>query len=428
MRRILLIVMVCGMMGKVAATDQKFYGTIGTSSWWMKTERFYADTGNPLLGDTDRTQRFTDSIPMNNINMLPYGTFGYKVTKGSFTGCIELGIVHGLYDFVISGNATYQYLGQKKTLMVYAKKWNATWQPNDVLALLIGQDFTPANFFPSNQVFWKENSFNNIGCLYTGRSPMLQLSIESPNKFVEGKIAVIQPDTSCIWINGYESAINSEQNYYSCETEMPKLEGSFGLTLDNEMFNLRCKAAGGYQTYKTVLFTERVMTAENSKTPIESWVAGIDLGFGLFDRVSISCDAFYGKNIATYGVYVGSAISWWQISDFLKPFGPEVHFSLPENPDAMTVYNGYATEIALILNAKISDILSLEAGGGGINGSHDYEEYMNKWNPAYGWYFQTSFTLGESMKFAPEVGQYIWGPHMGFGRIFYAGINSKFAF
>ncbi|MBN1127425.1 MAG: hypothetical protein JXA71_00460 [Chitinispirillaceae bacterium] len=430
MKRFLLSLMIGGTFCSVmAAVDHEFYSTIATGAWWMRSERFYADTA--FSNDTANAgKKIKDSLPINSVNFLPYGTLGYKVSKGPFRGCIEMGVVYGVYDFVISGNPTYQYLGQKKTFLVYAKSWYATWLANDYMTFLLGRDFTPANFFPSNQAFWKENSFNNIGCMYTGRSPMFQLTMSSGGKAVEGKIALVQPDTTSIWILGRESAINSEQNRYFTETNMPKYEGSFGVTLDAGSLAFNAMLAGGYQAFTNVLITENPdLSAANSKHPIESWVGGLDLGVRFFNRLSLSCDMFYGKNVAVYSVAVGNSFNWWKISNFLLPYGPQLTYNLPDDPpEIVVVRNGYIGEIALIVNAALKENVSLEAGAGTIGGRHDYSEYISKWNPAFAWYFQSSFDVLGSLKIVPEVGQYIWGPHKGFGRTTYVGLNTKVDF
>jgi hypothetical protein len=410
-----------------AAVEHEVYGSIGNGAWWTNSERFYADTSQ----DSTVNATYKDSVPIMNGNILPYGTLGVRFTKGQFAGCIEMGAILGVYDFTMKGNVTEMFMGQKKTLLLTAKRWFATWAPSERFTFLLGRDYTPANFFPSNQAFWKENSFNNIGCLYTGRTPMFQISLHDKDLKKELKIAMVQTDTSCFAYNGRPSGLEWNYKYY-CENPIPKAEGSFEIQAGTGSLAFRAKAAGGYETYKSVLITATTtdpgmgqqLNAKTSKVSLDAWVGGVDLGVKLFNRLSLACDLFYGKNPAIYGVYVGNDITWWKISDFLRPFGPQVTL----DGDTVNVDNGYAFEISGIANVALTGAISLEAGGGTIRGRHEYEPYMDQWNPTYAWYFQTDFKLGGSLKLVPEVGQYIYGPHLGFGRISYVGLNARVDF
>jgi hypothetical protein len=416
-KRFLMLLLACGAGASLMALNADYYGYIETGVWWTKTERFYA---NPDFNDT--TQTVTDSLPLVNLNFFPSGAVGLKLTSGKFNGCIELGINECVYDATLSGNSTYLRMFQKKAFLLTARKWYGEWHANDYLTLLLGRDYTPANFFPSSQGYWKDNSFNNVGCLYAGRIPMFQASIHNAAKSVEGKVAVMQVDTTSI-------VLDNRQGYdikYLCETKIPKIEGSFGVNYDVNDWSLRGKIAGGYETYTSVCITEPV-TASKAKVNVDSWVAGADVGVKIFKLVSLSCDFFYGQNIGSYGVKIGDEISWWRSSYFLKPFYPVNDMQVDEYGIPTGEYimrNGKAFEIALIASVSPLENLLFEGGWGTIKGSHDYSLYKAMWSPTYAWYFQTRLTVQKILKIAPEVGQFDWGPRGGFGRTFYFGVNA----
>ncbi len=132
-------------------------------------------------------------------------------------------------------------------------------------------------------------------------------------------------------------------------------------------------------------------------------------------------------------------------SPLLDPFFP-IHLKIFEK-DTITggfnfvkdsVESGQAFETALVLSVKPWDFLSFETGLGGIIGDHEYVKYRERWEKilpdakiwpfnkftSMAWYVQAEATIFEHMKVSPEIGQYIYGPFLGFGRYLYWGFNT----
>ncbi|RTZ99467.1 MAG: hypothetical protein DSY90_01130, partial [Deltaproteobacteria bacterium] len=94
--------------------------------------------------------------------------------------------------------------------------------------LLLGQTYTPVNLFYSNQVFGDDNDLLNFGGVYTGRHPMIRLSMAGFN------VALVQ-------VSG-DSDLGTDGG---TETLLPKLEMSYSLNAGPAAL----KFVAGYQTY-----------------------------------------------------------------------------------------------------------------------------------------------------------------------------------
>lgn len=414
MKKYLLIFILISFVIPVSSADVDIYGKFGMSNWWMKSERFYNDSidkDTVIIGNDTSISKIwgADSMPIVSCNMLPFGKLGLAFKSDRFGGCVEFSISMNTYDNFYTYNPTTHRFFKKSSYYAAISKWYGEWYINDNFTLLAGKNTAPACFFPSNQAFWRENGLNNVGCLYTGSHPMMQLSIHDANKIVNCKIAAIKPDTTLLKVKNKDTWRMS----YVGQTKMPKFEGSVEINLDKDLFGFRFEGAGGFQRYTSIVFGSD-LPADESYLDINSWVAGADLGIRL-GPVSLTYDIFYGMNIGTYGVYIGEQFGWWRIADYMRPFYPI--------QEVDTMNNGYALEMAAIVQYKPIEMLSIEAGGGTVIGTHDYEEYKERWDQTYAWYFQSQLHLFEHLTVTPEVGQYIYGPHMGFGRYIYGGFN-----
>ena len=431
MKKLLIVLTMLLIAVPISAGDFDVYGKIGMAGWWMKSYRFYEDSVKGI--DTIITPEDTtivwkwdeDSIPMNTNIFKPIGMLGIKFKGDRFGSCIELGIGLNTYDSKIYGMVDNLTIHQKRLQSIYLKKWYVEWYMNDYFTLLFGKELALTNFFPSNQGFNGGTGLNNVGCLSTGSYPLFKLSIHDPDKIVEGKFAVIRPDTSVVQ---YLST-SGPNTYYHCETKMPKFEGGFKVNIDKDFFAFNGQAAGGFMRYTSAAHDKNI-SADDAKININSWVVGGDIGFKI-GPVKVAYDLFFGQNVGTYGVWVGDAFGWWREADFMRPFFPVHEVILDTNgipTDEGVIRNGKAYEMAVVLNVKPIDFLSFELGGGTVNGDHDFKKYRDRWDKTYAWYVLSVLTLFEHLEITPEVGQYWWGPHRGFGRYTYWGLNTLIDF
>ena len=440
MKRLLIVYSVLLIALPISAGDFDVYGKIGMAGWWMKSYRFYHDSVDTVISmiiDTsvipnDTTFDTTDiwdedSIPMNTNIMKPIGKLGIKFKGDRFGGCIELGFGMNTHDSKMYGDPATLTNFQKRSHFISLRKWYFEWYINDYLTLLFGKELALTNFFPSNQGFNGGTGLNNVGCLSTGSYPLFKFSIHDPDKIVEGKLAVIKADTSVVqYLN-----TSGPDTYYHCETKMPKFEGGFSVNIEGDFISHTSNFAAGFVRYTSVAHNKDV-SADDSKININSWIVGGDLTYKL-GIVKVSYDMFFGQNIGTYGAWIGDAFGWWRIADFMKPFYP-VDVPIYEYIGGIPVFmgdsicDGKAAEVALIVNVKPWDFLAFECGGGTVMGNHEYGDYKERWDKTYAWYVLSELTLFEHFKVSPEVGQYWWGPHRGFGRYTYWGLNTLISF
>lgn len=432
MKKLLFVIAALTMITPAKGADFDVYGKINMGVWYMDFERFYDDTINVVvdvhqdtIGDSvfwvyDSTITMgSDSMDMIVSDWIPFGTIGLKFTSDRFGGCIEMGVHGNLYDSRLGGSITHFKQYRKYYDFITMKRWYAEWYINDIFTLLFGKAVAPTNFSPSNQVFWAGYGFNNIGCLSTGSSPMFQLGINALDGGIEGKLAVIKPDTTTLIIRN----ATAENVSYQSSAKLPKFEAGFKYSIEKDNFSTYGNFAGGFQRYESVLFSTSTIK-DSSYLEISSWVVGCDLGIKI-GPVSLALDAFYGENIGIYGVFVGDEFGWWRTHKYMSVFYPKhVHV---ENK-GWELQNGQAFEAAAILTIKPLDLLAFEGGVGTVIGTHENPEYDAHFHNTIAWYGQIELTILGLLRITPEVGRYDYGPLLGFGRYTYWGLNTGIDF
>lgn len=418
---ILLFILTNALFFRGTHAEIDVYGKFNLGIWYFSLERFYGDTNL----NTNDTIPQKDSFNLIISNWIPYGTFGLKYKVDRFSGCIEMGVRKNMYDLKMWGEDFPPFSQKKISDFITMKKWFAEWYINDFFTFLFGKSIAPTNFSPSNQIFWAGYGFNNAGCLSTGSYPMLQLTFKSPQNYLftsEIKVAAIKIDTSVIEIHNILAAEYS----YRCETKMPKLEGGFKYNIEKGIFSTYGNFAGGFQKYNVVLFQSgQNLSKKECYLEIPSYVIGTDLGLKV-GMVSLAVDAFYGRNIGIYGAFVGDEFGWWRSTDYMSLFFPAQSINPPSTD--WTFFNGTAYAIAGVLSVKPNQSLIFEGGIGYVNGKHEFNYLNKKFHSTIAWYFQSELTLFKLLKITPEIGQYDYGPQLGFGRYFYWGLNTGIDF
>jgi hypothetical protein len=220
-------------------------------------------------------------------------------------------------------------------------------------ALLVGQTYTPANFFPSNQVWAGDADLLPYGGIYRGRHPMIQL------KFGTFKLAFVSPDGA----NDLGTGGDVDVTY-------PQIELSYKFKTD--MFYV--DVFGGYQTYEIEMAP---------KLDVDSYIAGANLGL-TFGPASIMGSAWLGKNTGPYGMWVESA----------------------DDP----VMNAAGTEIIdndlfgwlAVVNFKANDMLSFEAGYGRVSTELDVDAAQSDDTSSV--YVNAVITFAPGVFIVPEIG------------------------
>ena len=324
MKKLFAILAAIALVGAFAATtmaaDWSFYGSARMQTWW-ETE-----------GDNPATDEEMDM----NWSQQGNSRFGARVAvNDNIAGRLEIGI----NDDNIAERLLYG-------------TWNMGWAQ-----LLVGQAYSPANIFISNQVHGSDGNMLNFGGLYGGRQEMLRLAWSGGWGSLQ--VAGLNPKDATA---AYVGTAN-------VDTVIPKFEGAY--TFSGDMFWVT--AVLGYQTFT-------VQDAADSDVDIDAMVYGVGGGVTL-GAFYINADVVGGLNMDAYGA--------WTETDAL--------------PDYSTGSLEDTTSLGgqIILGWTINDMLKLEGGFGLITSSND------TWaedDSASAYYVQLPITMAPGITITPEIG------------------------
>jgi hypothetical protein len=444
MKKLLLIIVALGMIVPAVAVDLDFYGNLKLGAWWEIRERYYEDTisvdtvmwidttGATVI-DTVGALTDSDSLPYTFCNLLPHGHFGAKFKSDQFGACVEIGLQKNIYEARLSSMTDTKIL-PRENVFVYMRKWYVEWYMHDMFTLLLGQDYSPVNYVPSNQGYYDDNSFANSGCVYGGRRPMIQFTAgnfaaEESGLGWEAKVAVINPDTSIM-------KFRNETRYPKVDMKIPKFEGSVGINMEVGIFGFNLGGAFGYNTFNSGTYSGNAiggLPKDSCKIPIVCWIGAGAAGFKL-GPVSLDYTCAGGQNLGAYGLYITNPWVWRggmmpEVVEIFWPFHEEVLDTMGI-PIDYELKNSTAFEMAFILKVKPVEWLGFEGGYGIIMADHSYWKYIERWpeDNIRAYYGNITFTVAEVLEFAPEFGQYLYGPLDGYGRITYGGLQTRFSF
>ncbi|NNL78507.1 MAG: hypothetical protein HKO68_19425 [Desulfobacterales bacterium] len=186
--------------------------------------------------------------------------------------------------------------------------------------LKVGKDYTPINQFLSGQVFGSDNGLLGSGFLYGGRPGNISLT------FGGFEVALITPKSDTISFSA-----GADVDEY-----LPKIEAKYGMGFDTWNFAIR----GGAQTYEVEDVVSTV-TSLTDDVDVTSYFIGADGGVN-FGPAYVKAAISYGQNMGN-ARWTGGAGAWDNDDDL---------------DDNDTIQGG------LVVGMKVSDMLTLEAGGG----------------------------------------------------------------
>jgi hypothetical protein len=221
--------------------------------------------------------------------------------------------------------------------------------------LLIGQEYTPVNLFYSNQVWGGDNDMLNVGGVYGGRNPAIEIKVAG------FRVALVKPMVSAVL------------GAADTDVSVPKLEASYDLNVGPVSFS----ACGGYQTFKLV-------DATNHSESLDSWIIGVGARVN-FGPGYIGGDVFTGRNLGNYGMYVAGDQS----------AAMDANGKIQDNKGAGALIVG---------GFKVNDMLGLEAGYGYIQGDPDISGLDKDVTQAY--YIQATINLAKGVFITPEFGKF----------------------
>lgn len=246
---------------------------------------------------------------------------------------------------------------------VELRKLFATYSFSENLKIKIGKDYTPLNYFPSNQVApiyenEGDSGLKPYGGIYEGYENMIELSTDRL------KIALIEPateDDDAKLKLGLDADI---------EKTAPKIEVSYNIGSEN------CYADfyTGFQTYKLI------QNATEVEYDVNSWVLGINVGahFGPFYALG---NAYSGQNINPYGL-------WADGDDSPRIIGDEIY-------DCTT--DGYI----VVLGFEATESTIFETGIGYI--VHNLDGAVTK-DETFSAYINLQYHVNDMFYVVPEIG------------------------
>ncbi len=218
--------------------------------------------------------------------------------------------------------------------------------------LLVGQTYTPATVFNSNQVFNGDDGLLTFGSLYSGRRPMIQMTTGGL------KVALVQ-------VTG-DTDLGTDGG---TETLLPKLEAAYNLKAGPVDFTV----VGGYQTYTA--------DPDGVDESVDSYVAGANAKFGM-GPMTFHLNGFVGQNVGNYG---------------FSYHGANEAVLVGNNVEDIDSFGG-----AFVANFKASNMLSFEVGAGYVNNESDVAGAEDDDGMAY--YGNAVITLAPGFFIVPEIG------------------------
>jgi hypothetical protein len=326
----------------LAAPEWSFYGSARVSTFGEAV----IDTGD------------ADTKTSNYYKFQPNSRFGATAKDGELGGTFEVG-----YGAVVTDAAT-----GKTTDAIVLRKLFGTWQINQDLALLLGQDFTPIYFAANNQVWGGDNNLGKQGAIGSGRLPQARLSGYG------AKLALL---------NGKQTTIKAGRDadttsYVARPANTPKVE----LTYDHVLGNAHVGIGLGYNGYKLDAATLPNSNYESAYA-VTNFVGALDFGFKS-DAVKINASAGYALNGNEYGLTIGNPFK-----AYIDAEGELVNTS-----SVLGFLN---------VNIPISEAVTPELGAGLENHSQDFgdETATDTRITLYG---QVTLAPAKKVAFIPEFG------------------------
>jgi len=223
-------------------------------------------------------------------------------------------------------------------------------------SLLVGQTYTPVNLFYSNQVYGADSDMLNVGGVYNGRRPMIQVSVQG------FKLALVKPKTIYTGITGVDDT----------DTTIPKIEASYSFKAGPAAIAL----CGGYNTLKLV-------DSNDDEESLTSYVLALGFSFAVGPGY-VKGDVFTGKNVGNYGLWIE---------------GQHTATGTQSNIEDVKTVGALG-----VVGYKVNDMLSFEAGYGYTSADSDDSSLEKDKTQAY--YVQAVISPAKGVYIIPEIGKY----------------------
>jgi hypothetical protein len=343
MKKLLAVLVVLCFAAPAAAVDWNFYGSAR-----MKTFYISDDFGDGLndAGTDDSDAELQWSSQGNS-------RLGARVKAEHVSGRLELALP--------SSNTHDGDVGAR---LIYGE-----WKFSDMGTLRVGKGYTPSSQFISGQVFDSDLGLLGVGTNYGRRPGSIQLM------YGGFTVALIEANDSNS--DGWSSFAGGDPDRY-----LPKIEASWGMSLDAFSFNIM----GGYQYVEV-----EDMPPNTEDVDVTSYIIGADVGFN-FGPAYIKAAGSYGQNWTN---------ARWSDLAYSRDGSVSGAGQFDGDDDVDDSDNWQA---ALVLGFKVSDMLSLEAGGGYRVADSDAPGF--KKDEAWAIYGQAVIAMAPGVWLIPEVGYF----------------------
>jgi len=220
--------------------------------------------------------------------------------------------------------------------------------------LLVGQAYTPWNYFISNQVWGGDADLLPYGGMYDGRRPMIQLSSHG------FKLALVEPNAG--GLAGYS---------VDTDTSIPKIEASYSFNAGPAKLTL----FGLYNTFDAV-------NATNDEESVDSHAFGF--GFQMpFGAAYLNGNIWMGQNVGATSIWNSGA----------------------DDPawDGTDVVDNDTTGYILVAGFKMSDAISFELGYGATMSELDVSGADE--DETQSMYAQATINIAKGFFIVPEIGK-----------------------
>ena len=309
------------------AAEWSFYGSARIQTWWESDD----------FGDFVNAAGEDDDLDLNH-SLQGNSRIGANVkVSDNLVGVFEYGSTPNLRKLY----GEYDFGGFK---------------------LLVGQTYTPLNWFYSNQVFAVDTNLLPYGGVYNGRRAMIEGTFGGLN------IALVQPVTdplpSIITVPPIPVFENAET-----DVTIPQLQAKYTF----KVAGLKIEVAGGYQTYDAV-------DENGDDEDINSYIIAIG-GTYRTGPFFVGANYWMGQNVGNMGMWnEGFDEAIWDGDEVLDT-------------------DGYG--FILVASFTLSDMLTFEGGYGYSNFDTDDADEEDDTSS---YYVNATVNLAKGVFIVPEIG------------------------
>lgn len=237
MKKLIALLAIGLISGSAFAATYDFYGSVRVQAFYGSPDKYQSGIGE---SDTD----------------LEFGTQGNSRIGANVKASDKL-----TANFELGLGTNEDGSNAVKTRLIYATYDFGSFK------MKIGQDYTPTEAEPFNQVYFQDNALDGFGGFSTGRRGQIAFT------FGDFEFAVVA---------------NNQTDKKNFDVIIPKLEAAYNYKFGT----VSGKVFGGYQTYKYDNAT--------SDKSVSAYVAGVTTAVEL-NPVVFNAVAWYGSNAGDYG-------------------------------------------------------------------------------------------------------------------------------